>query len=89
MLDTAALVEFKKQIATGVFHMEMRLSGEIKFLAHKRIRPLHMSCPLRLQVVPPGREVVGFPPIECQPRAPENIYFRSTIVLTLQCSFTC
>lgn len=75
VLDTAALEELEKQNATGVFDLEMRLSGEIKFLAHRKLRRLHLSCPLRLQVAPPGHEVVVFPPVECMPFTPENIYF--------------
>ncbi|KAM0908135.1 hypothetical protein ACQ4PT_015666 [Festuca glaucescens] len=75
VLDTAALEEFKKQNATGVFDLEMRLTGDIKFLAHRKIRHLHLSCPLRLQVAPPGHEVVVFPPVECIAFTPENIYF--------------
>lgn len=50
VLDTAAMEEFEKQNATGVFDLEMRLSGEIKFLAHRKLRRMHLSCPLRLQV---------------------------------------
>uniref|UniRef100_A0ACD5W7K8 Uncharacterized protein n=1 Tax=Avena sativa TaxID=4498 RepID=A0ACD5W7K8_AVESA len=75
VLDTAALEELEKQNATGVFDLEMRLYGELKFLAHRKPRRVHLSCPLRLQVAPPGHEVVVFPPVECVPFTPENIYF--------------
>ncbi|CAM0942655.1 unnamed protein product [Alopecurus aequalis] len=75
VLETAALEEFEKQNAKGVFELEMRLSGEIEFLAHRKLRRLLLSCPLRLQVAPPGPEVVVFTPVECVPFRPENIYF--------------
>lgn len=74
VLDTAAVEELKKQTARGVFEVEVRLSGEITLgIGNKRM--LALSCPLRLQVAPPGREVVLFHEVICKPDDPEKILF--------------
>ncbi|KAF7111640.1 hypothetical protein CFC21_111625 [Triticum aestivum] len=74
VLDAAAAEEFEKQNATGVFEMEMRLSGVITLgLGNKR--GLELSCPLTLQRPETGPDVVVFHEIDCEPDRPKKIVF--------------
>lgn len=74
-LDTAAVQEFKKQNATGVFELEMRLSVGISLAILGNKQELALSCPLRLQVSPPGREVLLFREVICNAEPDNPIYF--------------
>lgn len=74
VLDSAAAEEFKKQNATGVITLEMRLSGEIT-LGIGNTRGLELSCPLMLQRPPPGPDVVVFREVDCKPDKPKRIIF--------------
>ena len=73
-LGTAAVDEFKKQNATGVFNVELRLSGEIT-LGIGNTRKLSFSCKLSLQLAPAGTGVVDFHKVNCKPEEPEVNYF--------------
>ncbi|CAN6226762.1 unnamed protein product [Urochloa humidicola] len=77
ILGAAAAEDLKKQEATGLFKVEVRLSGEI---THQRIaiakkRKLSLSCPLELQLAPPGAEVVVFHEVDCKPVKQDKMYF--------------
>lgn len=79
VLGTAAFEDFKRQNMTGVFEVELRLSGEITNLGLDNVvignkRNLGFSCPLSLQLAPPGHGVVLFHEVNCKPE-PQNIYF--------------
>ncbi|KAF7104764.1 hypothetical protein CFC21_105631 [Triticum aestivum] len=76
VLDAAAVEEFNKQNATGVFEVEVRLSGVITLgLGNKR--GLELSCPLTLRRPPPGPDpdVVVFHEVDCEPDKPKKIIF--------------
>uniref|UniRef100_A0A0E0MHZ1 Late embryogenesis abundant protein LEA-2 subgroup domain-containing protein n=1 Tax=Oryza punctata TaxID=4537 RepID=A0A0E0MHZ1_ORYPU len=77
LLGTAAAEDFKKQNATGLFQVDLRLTGEIT--NHPLVIPwkheLGASCPLSLQLAPPGPEVVVFHQVNCNPVKPDKIYF--------------
>jgi hypothetical protein len=78
VLDAAAVDDFTKQNATGVFSVEVRLSGEITYLGLDNIgnkRKLGLSCSLGLPIAPPGPEVVVFHEVNCEPQGPDKIYF--------------
>ena len=78
VLDAAVVDDFQKQNATGVFSVEVRLSGEITYLGLDHIgnkRELGFSCPLDLPIAPPGPEVVVFHEVNCEPQGPDKIYF--------------
>ena len=77
LLGTAAAEDFKKQNATGLFQVDLRLSGEITNhpLVIPRKHELGTSCPLSLQLAPPGPEVVVFHQVNCNPVKPDMIYF--------------
>ncbi|KAI4969449.1 hypothetical protein ZWY2020_000363 [Hordeum vulgare] len=74
VLDAAAAEEFEKQNATGVFEVEMRLSGAIT-IGLGNIRGLELTCPLTLQRPEPGPDVVVFHEVECEPDKPKKIIF--------------
>ena len=80
VLDSAAVEEFKKQNATGLFKVEMRLSGEIT-LGIGNNRVLELSCPLTLRRPPPppppglDTDVVVFHEVDCKPDKPKKIVF--------------
>jgi hypothetical protein len=73
-LGTAAVDEFNKQNATGVFYVELRLSGEIT-LGMRNTRKVSLSCQLGLQLAPSGTGVVEFHKVHCKPEEPETNYF--------------
>ncbi|OEL30616.1 hypothetical protein BAE44_0008365 [Dichanthelium oligosanthes] len=78
LLGPAAMEEFKKQNATGLFKVELRLSGEITYQEVSSIAiksTLSMSCLLGLQVAPPGPEIVVFQQVNCKPVEKDMIYF--------------
>jgi hypothetical protein len=74
VLDIAAVEQFKMQNATGVFKLEMRLSGEIT-LGIGNNRGLELSCLLTLQRQPPGPDIVVFHEVDCTPDKPKKIVF--------------
>ncbi|CAM0908481.1 unnamed protein product [Alopecurus aequalis] len=76
-LDAATLEDFKKQNATGMFKLEVRLSGEINWLhiVFSKKRKLGLSCPLSLQLAPHGPEVVVFRKVSCKLEEQEKIHF--------------
>ncbi|KAM3293795.1 hypothetical protein ACQJBY_036989 [Aegilops geniculata] len=77
-LDAAAAEDFKKQNATGVFSVEVRLSGEVTYVGLDGLgnkRKLGFSCPLALPLAPPGPEVVVFAEVTCKAQEPDKIYF--------------
>lgn len=76
VLDTEAVDEFKKQNATGVLKVEMRLSGGIT-LGIGNNRGLELSCPLMLRRPPPPPvpDVVLFNEVDCEPAKPKKIVF--------------
>ncbi|KAM0856668.1 hypothetical protein ACQ4PT_048972 [Festuca glaucescens] len=78
VLDAAAVDDFRKQNTTGVFSIEVRLSGEITYRGLDHIgnkRKLGFSCPLGLPIAPPGPEVVVFYEVNCEAQGPDRIYF--------------
>ncbi|KAM3336723.1 hypothetical protein ACQJBY_030632 [Aegilops geniculata] len=79
VLGRAALEDFKQENKTGVFTVEVRLSGEITYLGLDNVvtrnkRNLGFSCPLSLQLAPPGHGAILFHEVNCKPD-PQNIYF--------------
>lgn len=79
-LGAAAVEDFKQQNKTGVFNIEVRLAGEIAFVGLDVLgnkRNLGFSCPLSLQLAPPGPAhgvVLLFHEVNCKTE-PQNIYF--------------
>ncbi|KAL6592151.1 hypothetical protein ACP70R_049603 [Stipagrostis hirtigluma subsp. patula] len=77
LLGAAAAEDFKNQKATGLFKVEVRLSGEITHqgILTARKPKLTLSCSLELQLAPPGPKVVDFQEVDCKPVKEDKIYF--------------
>ncbi|XP_006657592.1 uncharacterized protein LOC102701187 [Oryza brachyantha] len=65
-LGNAGVAEFKKENATGVFDVEVTISGEVRYQAHLTKCKLAASCPLKLQLAPPGTPAVVFQKVKCK-----------------------
>ncbi|KAL6643286.1 hypothetical protein ACP70R_021467 [Stipagrostis hirtigluma subsp. patula] len=76
-LGDAAAEDFKIQNATGLFKIELRLSGEITYqgIGVAKKPKLSVSCPLELQLAPPGSEIIVFPEVNCKPVAEDKVNF--------------
>ncbi|KAL6592133.1 hypothetical protein ACP70R_049585 [Stipagrostis hirtigluma subsp. patula] len=77
LLGIAGAEDFKRQNATGLFNIEVRLSGEITHqgIVTARKPKLSLSCSLELQLAPPGPEVVDFQEVDCKAVKEDKIYF--------------
>ncbi|KAF8690587.1 hypothetical protein HU200_040954 [Digitaria exilis] len=68
MLGNAGEVEFRKENATGVFEVEVMVKGEVKYTARLKKCVIEATCPLKLQLAPPGQaaEAVVFQKVKCK-----------------------
>uniref|UniRef100_A0ACD5XPY0 Uncharacterized protein n=1 Tax=Avena sativa TaxID=4498 RepID=A0ACD5XPY0_AVESA len=69
-LGNAGAAEFRKENATGVFEVEVAVSGEVKYTARLTKCKIEAKCPLKLQLVSPGEApagaVVVFQQVKCK-----------------------
>ncbi|CAD6220474.1 unnamed protein product [Miscanthus lutarioriparius] len=73
-LGNAGEASFRKQNATGLFEVEVKLTGKFKYTARYHKCKLEATCPLKLQLAPPGSPAVVFQKVECKLAKPENKY---------------
>jgi hypothetical protein len=73
-LGNAGEAEFRKQNATGLFEVEVKLTGKFKYTARYHKCKLEATCPLKVQLAPPGSPAVVFQKVECELAKPENKY---------------
>lgn len=71
-LGNAGEVEFAKENATGVFEVEVALAGEVRYQAHVTKCSLAATCPLSLQLAPPGTPAVVFKKVKCKLAKPDK-----------------
>ncbi|KAL5196813.1 hypothetical protein ABZP36_000325 [Zizania latifolia] len=71
-LGNAGVAEFRKENATGLFEMEVALAGEVRYQAHYTKCKLAASCPLKLQLAPPGTPAVVFQKVKCKLAKPDK-----------------
>lgn len=71
-LGNAGVAEFRKQNATGVFEVEVVVSGEVKYTARYTKCKFEAKCPLKLQLAPPGTPAVVFQAVKCKLTKPEK-----------------
>ena len=75
-LGNAGVAEFKKENATGVFEVEVTVSGEVKYTARLTKCKIEAKCQLKLPLVSPGEApgaVVVFQQVKCKlAKADEN-----------------
>ncbi|RLM84315.1 hypothetical protein C2845_PM04G06040 [Panicum miliaceum] len=67
-LGNAGEAEFRKENATGLFEVEVALAGEVRYTAHFTKCKLAATCPLKLQLAPPGTPAVVFQKVKVQAR---------------------
>jgi hypothetical protein len=68
-LGNAGVAEFRKENATGVFEVEVTVKGEVKYTARATKCAIEATCPLKLQLAPPGQAApaaVVFQKVKCK-----------------------
>ncbi|KAL6595010.1 hypothetical protein ACP70R_048113 [Stipagrostis hirtigluma subsp. patula] len=67
-LGNAGVAEFRKQNATGTFEVEVAVTGEVKYTARVTKCKIEASCPLKLQLAPPGQAPAAlvFQKVKCK-----------------------
>lgn len=71
-LGNAGVAEFGKENATGLFQVEVALAGEVRYKAHVTECKLAATCPLKLQLAPPGTPAVVFQKVKCKLDKPDK-----------------
>ncbi|CAL5089647.1 unnamed protein product [Urochloa decumbens] len=64
-LGNAGEVEFRKENATGWFEVEVAVVGEVRYTARYTKCKVEATCPLKLQLAPPGTATVVFQKVKC------------------------
>ncbi|KAG2640969.1 NDR1/HIN1-like protein 10 [Panicum virgatum] len=68
-LGNAGVAEFARENATGVFEVEVAVRGEVKYTARPAKCAIEATCPLKLQLAPPGQAApaaVVFQKVKCK-----------------------
>ena len=66
-LGNAGEAEFRKENATGVFELELAVTGKFKYTLRKTKCKIEATCPLKLQLPAPGATaVVVFQKVDCE-----------------------
>ncbi|KAL6595077.1 hypothetical protein ACP70R_048180 [Stipagrostis hirtigluma subsp. patula] len=73
-LGNAGEAEFRKQNATGVFEVEMALTGKFKYKLRYTKCKMEATCKLKLQLAPPGTTAVVFQKVKCELAKQEDKY---------------
>lgn len=71
-LGNAGEAEFRKENATGVFQVEVAVAGEVRYTARYTKCKVEASCPLKLQLAPPGTPAVVFQKVKCKLAKPDK-----------------
>ncbi|WVZ62569.1 hypothetical protein U9M48_012306 [Paspalum notatum var. saurae] len=67
-LGNAGEAEFRKENATGVFEVDVVVTGEVKYTARATKCKVEATCPLKLQLAPPGETPAAlvFQKVKCE-----------------------
>jgi len=65
-LGNAGEAEFRKENATGLFEVEVAVTGKFKYTLRKTKCKIEATCPLKLQLAAPGATSVVFQKVECE-----------------------
>ncbi|WVZ62579.1 hypothetical protein U9M48_012315 [Paspalum notatum var. saurae] len=65
-LGNAGEAEFRKQNATGVFEVEVAITGKFQYTLRWTKCKVEATCPLKLQLAPPGATAVVFQKVDCE-----------------------
>ncbi|KAF0905446.1 hypothetical protein E2562_004415 [Oryza meyeriana var. granulata] len=65
-LGNAGVVEYRKESAKGTFEVEVAVTGEVRYTARYTKCKIEATCPLKLQLAPPGTTAVAFQKVKCK-----------------------
>ncbi|XP_062188600.1 NDR1/HIN1-like protein 10 [Phragmites australis] len=71
-LGNAGEAKYRKENATGTFEVEVVLTGEVRYTARYTKCKIEATCPLKLQLAPPGTPAVVFLKVKCKLAEPEK-----------------
>ncbi|CAN6197408.1 unnamed protein product [Urochloa humidicola] len=71
-LGNAGAVAFREQNATGFFEVEVKVTGKFSYTGRVTKCELDATCPLKLQLAPPGTPAVVFQKVKCKLAKPKN-----------------
>ncbi|WVZ62578.1 hypothetical protein U9M48_012314 [Paspalum notatum var. saurae] len=66
LLGNAGEAEFRKENATGVFEVDVALTGKFKYTLRWTKCKIEATCQLKLQLAPPGATAVVFQEVDCE-----------------------
>uniref|UniRef100_A0A0D9WXA7 Uncharacterized protein n=1 Tax=Leersia perrieri TaxID=77586 RepID=A0A0D9WXA7_9ORYZ len=65
-LGNAGAVEYRKEREKGKFDVEVAVAGEVRYTARYTKCKVVATCPLTLQLAPPGTPAVAFQKVKCK-----------------------
>jgi hypothetical protein len=65
-LGNAGAAEFRRQNATGFFELKVKVTGWFSYTGRYTRCDVDATCPLKLQLAPPGTKVVMFEKSRCR-----------------------
>ncbi|KAF7027674.1 hypothetical protein CFC21_039699 [Triticum aestivum] len=65
-LGNAGVAEYKNQNATGVFELEVMVTGEVRYTWQFKKNKIEATCKLKLQLDSPGTAVLRFEKVKCK-----------------------
>uniref|UniRef100_A0A0E0E9M7 Uncharacterized protein n=1 Tax=Oryza meridionalis TaxID=40149 RepID=A0A0E0E9M7_9ORYZ len=71
-LGNAGAQEYRKESAKGTFEVEVKIAGEVRYTARLTKCKIEATCPLKLQLAPPGTTSVAFQKVKCKLTQPEK-----------------
>ncbi|CAN6165731.1 unnamed protein product [Urochloa humidicola] len=71
-LGNAGAVAFREQNATGFFEVEVKVTGKFSYTGRVTKCDLDATCPLKLQLAPPGTAAVVFQKVKCKLAKPKK-----------------
>ncbi|CAN6222877.1 unnamed protein product [Urochloa humidicola] len=71
-LGNAGAVAFREQNATGFFDVEVKVTGKFSYTGRVTKCDLDATCPLKLQLAPPGTAAVVFQKVKCKLAKPKK-----------------
>ncbi|KAF8731747.1 hypothetical protein HU200_015680 [Digitaria exilis] len=69
---SAGAEEFRRQNATGFFDVEVKVTGKFQYTGRYTKCELDATCPLKLQLAPPGTQAVVFEKVKCKLDKPKK-----------------
>ncbi|KAF8731748.1 hypothetical protein HU200_015681 [Digitaria exilis] len=73
-LGNAGEAEFRKENATGIFEVDVALTGKFKYTLRKTKCKIEATCPLKLQLDTPGTAAVVFEKVDCEVAKSDDKY---------------